>query len=512
MCNSHIDPSGKCRPAGRCRIRNNDAVDIKAPQKGSKAFRAAWIDSSIPAVFLVSGFVIGLMYAFVLPPLQVTDEIGHFARIYSVSTGDCIASTDVDMPMSFEQLQATFPSWLEKTRRISVEDLQLALKVPLNEGAMAGRGYFKSFEGFVNQNQLSCIPYLPAAAAMNAGRHLDFSPLALMYLVRITNLLVYVGMVYLGLRLLPDFRMLLFCIALLPMAMQQAASASADSFTFGITFLFFAYIMKLACDREPNKLSIRQYMVLALLVIAVVLSKSMVTVVLLILLIPAQRFGTRRNRWIVFLACVLLALALSAGWQHANEANFRRLAEERLLRGWFELEKIDVRANIRFMYEHPLAVAAIFFRTVTSPAFLLSNISGAVGYLGWLSIQLPEWLVWLYIALLLAAVLTQVREVRLTLSARVLLVLFILAGTANTMAAGWVLETPKFILDDPATWENFRVYSQGRYWIPVVFPVLVLVSHGRTRLDPRLFAALALAVILMTTAVAIYFIKITYYY
>ena len=429
--------------------------------------------------------MIGLLYAFVLPPLQVPDELGHFVRIYSVSTGACIASPDVDMPQSFEQLQSTFPSWLENVRRISVEDLQRALQVPLNEGAMAGNGYFRSFEGFINQNQLSCIPYLPSAAAMNAGRHMDFSPLALMYLVRVTNLLVYLALVYLGLRLLPDFRMLLFCIALMPMAMQQAASASADSFTFGITFLFIAYIIRLACDREPKKLFVRQYMALTLLLITVVLSKSMVAVVLLLLLIPAERFEPRRNRWITLLAFVLLALAFSAVWQHANEANFQRLTEERLLREWGELEKIDVRANIRFMYEHPIALAAIFFRTGTNPAFLWYNIKGAVGHLGWLSIRLPEWLVCLYAALLLTAALTQVRYARLTLSARALLAMFILAGIANTMAAGWVLETPKFILDDPAEWEYFRVYSQGRYWIPLVFPVLVLVSHGKTRLDPR---------------------------
>lgn len=493
---------------------NSDHINCNDKEVGrqvSMSSKAAWVDSRIPAVFLITGLVIGLLYAFVLPPLQAPDEIGHFVRTYSVSTGACIASPDVNMPRSFEQLQSSFTSNLENVRRISVADLQRALQVPLNERVMTGGGYFRSFEGFINQNQLSCIPYLPSAAAMNAGRHMDFSPLALMYLVRVTNLLVYLTLVYLGLRLLPDFRMLLFCIALMPVAMQQAASASADSFTFGITFLFIAYIVRLVCDREPEKLFVRQYLTLALLLITVVLSKSMVTVVLLLLLIPAGRFELRRNRWIALLAFALLALAFSAGWQHANEANFQRLAEERLLREWGGLEKVDVRANIRFMYEHSTALAAIFFRSATNPAFLWYIIKGAVGILGWLSVRLPEWLICLYAALLLTASLTQVRYARLTLQARALLAMFILAGVANTMAAGWILETPKFILDDPGEWEYFRVYSQGRYWIPMVLPLLLVFSSSKTRLDPRYFAAIALGVILIATVAAIYAIRTTYY-
>ena len=101
------------------------------------------------------------------------------------------------------------------------------------------------------------------------------------------------------------------------------------------------------------------------------------------------------------------------------------------------------------MHEHPLTLAAIFFRTGTTPAFLWYNIKGAVGHPGWLSIQLPGWLVWLYAALPLTAALTQARYVRLTLSARALLAMLVLAGIANTMAAGWVLETPKFVIGTP---------------------------------------------------------------
>src|SRR5439155_1057225 len=112
------------------------------------------------------------------------------------------------------QLDELFPHWLEKHRKISIRDLRASLETPLNDSVMAGHARQRSLDGFINQNLYSCLPYVPAAVALNAGRQLGWSPLGLMYLTRVTNLVVYLALTVFALRLLPDFRWILLCVAL----------------------------------------------------------------------------------------------------------------------------------------------------------------------------------------------------------------------------------------------------------------------------------------------------------
>lgn len=78
-------------------------------------------------------------------------------------------------------------------------------------------------------------------------------------------------------------------------------------------------------------------------------------------------------------------------------------------------------------------------------------------------------------------------------------------------SGGWVLEEPILILGVPVFLTRFSVVTQGRYWIPLVFPALILLSNTRIRLSPRLFAAIVVAVVLVANGVAIHAIRTTYY-
>ncbi len=306
------------------------------------------VDRHLPGLFLALGLLMGTLYALVMPPLQVADEMMHFARAYSVSQGVCVASPDIDIPKSFVQLNDLFPHWLEHVRKISTGDLRLALKLPLNDRDMAGNGRQRSLDGFINQNIYHCLPYLPEAVVLNAGRHAALSPLLLMYLCRMTNLTCYVLLTFLALRLLPDFRIVLFCVALMPMALHQAASISADCTVIAASFLFTAYVFRLAFSPQPEKLLVRHYVILAALILFLMLSKTMLCVVFLLLLIPSERFPSRGSRWLVIAAYFLLAIGCAVVWQHVNQPNMQRVAEQRITAGG------DIAANLRFMREHPL--------------------------------------------------------------------------------------------------------------------------------------------------------------
>ena len=473
--------------------------------EGKYSSVAALVDGHLPGVFLALALLIGTLYAFVMPPMQIPDEIMHFARVYSVSQGVCIASPDIDVPKSFAQLNDLFPPWLERHRQISLADLRIALKLPLNDHDMAGNGRERSLDGFINQNVYHCVAYLPEAMVLNVGRRAALSPLVLMYLCRLTNLACYALLTFLALRLLPDFKIILFCVALMPMALHQAASVSADSTYIAVSFLFAAYVFQLAFAKEAGKLGIGRFLILAALTAFLALTKTAIYMVFLLFLIPGETFPSRRSRWLAIAAFFLLAIGSAAVWQHVNEPNMQRVAEERAARG------IDMAGDWRFVREHPLELALIFVSCMTDQAYLYRNLKGFVGVLGWLSVPLPDWLVWIYFVLLITAAATQTRAATFTLPLRGIVLVFLAAAVGTTLAGGWVLETPKFILSRPGVWGNIRISIQGRYWIPFAFPMLVLFSTGRTRFNPRYFAVIAAGVVVLASAVALSMVYSTYY-
>jgi uncharacterized membrane protein len=464
------------------------------------------VDRWVPWLFLGLSLVIGSLYALIVPPMQVPDEMMHFARAYSVSRGVCVASPDIDMPQSFEQLNSLFPHWLEKHRRISPADLRNALDIPLNDNLMAGKALERSLSGFINQNAYHCTPYIPEAIVLSVGRLASISPLALMYLCRLTNLLFYSGLVFLALRLMPEFRVALLCVALIPMALHQAASVSADSTVLAVSFLFTAYVFRLALSRESRPLGLREHAILTLLILFLVLSKTLICSVFLLLLIPRGRFSSNRARWLTLTAYLALAIAATLGWQNVNAPSNARLAQEREL-----LFNVDTAANIRFLYQHPVEVALIF-ASCLEPQYLYEHLQQFVGRLGWLTIQLPDWLVLIYLALLLAAAMSQTRSRPLSGQTRLWLLLFAAAFYGNTLLYGFIGNVPKQFYDHPDFWPQYRVALQGRYLLPFALPVLLICSTRRTWISPRYFLVAATAIVLLASGVALYLVRLKYYF
>ena len=86
----------------------------------------------------------------------------------------------------------------------------------------------------------SPISYLASAFAITIGKILNFSPIILMYIGRLANLLVWLLFIYLAIRITPVHKWVLLILSLMPMTIFQGASLSADSFTMALSFLVIA--------------------------------------------------------------------------------------------------------------------------------------------------------------------------------------------------------------------------------------------------------------------------------
>ena len=451
----------------------------------------------IRSVFLILGTIFGALYVIVVPPLQSPDEFAHLNRAYAVAQGHCIAPAITAIPTSIKSMEAAFPPKMEAQRLIIPGDILHFMRMPLDESR---------YEATPNEvaNTYSCFPYLPGAVGIEVGRILRAPPAAILFLNRFAGLIAYLAVVWFALGLLPDFQVPVLALALTPMALSEAASASWDGVAYATAFFLCAYILNLAWNPAIQTLQLRHYVILGVTVVLASFCKTDACLSPLLLFVPASKFQGSRRKWVVVLSAILLPALLIAGWNFLNRENMAIYAQH--LR---DTRQIELTENAQFVSRH----LAIFFRATawTIAAGWKELASQFVGKLGWLAVTLPGWCVWLYVILLAATGLTGLTQPRLRIAHRLICLAIAGVGVLSVFFAMWCAEgTPtyrQYILRDA----QFIPGIQGRYFIPFAFPLLLAFSiHGLPVNRKRLVVAMALIAALVN-AVAIGRTVGTYY-
>lgn len=443
----------------------------------------------LPKLFLVLGIFFTFAYAAIVPPFQVSDEDRHLWRAYSVSEFHFVAQQQTQIPLSFIHLHDRFWPFLEmfpEKRIVHFADLEQWLRKPLDSES----------RGVENPaaNLYTFVPYLPAAFAIRLGRTAGWSALGLFYAARLANAAVYLFLMYLSLRMLPEFRLLLLTIALSPTSLNLAASLSGDSFTLALVAFFTALVFRLAFDDRIKSLRPRDLVLLLFLASALALCKSNVWVPMLVFVIPARKFASRRKALLFGAACMLVGVWTAWTWQRINApaASAFRI---------FEAGKgISVPDNIAFLLHHPVRFSAMIVLTdiVASWRWLQEFI----GRFGWLTIPLSPVHVVMYASAIALAACTSSATITMERWQKRIIATFVLLTIISLHALLFIFETPASVLRNALTeWMPIREL-QGRYFIPIALPALALLGKRRFPLDGLLLVG-ALAVVVIINAIAL---------
>ncbi len=196
----------------------------------------------------------GLLFALLVPPFQSPDEPNHFLRAWQVSEGTFFPEK-VDnrlggvLPGSLTQVCDSF-LFLKNApdARLHFRTLRNTLSIPLEAEK-------RRFADFANTAIYAPTAYIPQAAAIAVFRPLGATPLQLLYVARIANLLVWMLLVAAALRLMPFMRSILAAMALLPATLCIAATANAEVLTNGLCwFLIAAFLAKPSATLFTEKL------------------------------------------------------------------------------------------------------------------------------------------------------------------------------------------------------------------------------------------------------------------
>ena len=235
----------------------------------------------------------GTAMAVINPPFAgVPDEQAHYWKAWAVAMGNLRCRQENAIPLSAYNLPRNgFPP---------------TASVPgVGERIVFHETIERMFEpdaaGLTTEGRTICnatpIGYLPQALGLRLGSLLRLNALSSFYLARMANLTASVAIVFWAIRVIPFGKILLLVIGLLPMTIQQFSSLTYDPLHISLSFLFLAHVLRLSNTPQPP--GARELATLAAIgLLAVNVKLGYAGLALLVFLIPAGKFGSRKRYWL----------------------------------------------------------------------------------------------------------------------------------------------------------------------------------------------------------------------
>lgn len=271
----------------------------------NREFRLFFVNIKLlkPAeLFLCIALVAGIFSVFFTPFFQVPDEIQHFDRAYQVSEFHIKATKQTAQNNLYGGLIPASVIFVSHTptptfNYRSVIDLR---HTPLNPS-------LQYETGFDNTAANSPVAYLPQALGIGLARSVRSGPIYIFYIGRLFNIIIWVILMYLAIRITPFGKWVFFIVGLNPQALTLAASLSPDATQISLISLLVAIILRLRLKKTELKLSLT--ILFSLLLIGIGLLK-VTYVPLIILVFAVPTFVISKRKKIVML--ILSALIASA--------------------------------------------------------------------------------------------------------------------------------------------------------------------------------------------------------
>ena len=421
-------------------------------------------------IFLIIAIPVSTVFALITPPLQVPDEGSHFFRAYEIADFSFF-NPKHSGPVSLIKLDSTFGHLhFLAGQKTSMAEIKNQIGVKLEPEKIAP---FSPPE--------YTLPYIPQAIGIFIGKLFNSSPLVLMYLGRIFNLLFSALILFFAIRIIPQFKWIFLLLALMPKTLFLFGSLSYDSLTISLSFFTIAIFLYYAfsCERD---LKLKDLALIAFLVFLLLFCKPPYFLLgLLFFFIPPKKFGNLYKYIMISVGVAVLALIiLKAGPAAVNYFSAPGSA--------VQINPADIAASspdqpvIRPNDQIKLIMNDIpaYLKLIVKSGFGISRsyiLESFVGLLGWIDVELPDMLTYSYLFLILIAAMTLSGEnVKLGLSKKALLLVL----SAATFV---VVETAMYVYATRVGRD--QVYGvQGRYFIPMA-PLLFMLLYNRY-LNPAL--------------------------
>lgn len=289
----------------------------------------------------------GIISLFLSPINDISDEGEHTIRSYILSEGD-LQPDYVSVPHTNNNGYKAINSVVDlaDARGINVFNTKIDdAKIDY------GDNYFNS--AFA-QNPF--YAYIAQAIGMEIAKLLDLNCIWLLWFARFFNILFYGCITFIAIKKAPIFKFPLLIVSILPLAIYQAASTSADCFFNAFAILSIAYFFILY---KSNKI---KYLDLGIfygsVILCGLLKPPYLTLALLIFIVPNTNFKDHKQN-IISKLTILAVIITGLGWSS--------YATTQIQNSWrmdhFLAKNVNGSQQLHFMLSNPSFDIWYFFNT-----------------------------------------------------------------------------------------------------------------------------------------------------
>lgn len=437
---------------------------------------------SIEKRFITLGLIFGMLFIFLIPPLQAPDEDSHFKKSFLVSSLHPFPIVNAEGKIG-NYIPEALMNFENKLRPMMGNmDVKYSYKDQYFDSHLRvqrGQSLFTEY----STSQSNPILFLPQAAGMLFVKATlenpiftndNISPINYVYGGRIFNLAFFLTCCYYAIKNIPFFKNGLFLLCLMPMTMILASSLSYDAIIIGTIFLYLSFVLKLIYSDDVKMISKKNlYALIVFSVLLIQFKQVYFPLLLLVLLIPVSRFRDKKQKytWIsIIVSSGVVAYLLWTGLMKL------------ILRGSMVADT-NAGEQIHFILTSPFGYVHILLHTFKTG--LLFYLNSFIGNLGWLDTNFPVVFIVVYFVLLLAAFLFNDHPGKVRIKGRDK-GLFAILGILVVV----LIESALYI-----TWTSIPEIGgvgnpvvsgvQGRYFIPVSLVFFLLLAINSVNLNQR---------------------------
>lgn len=237
-----------------------------------------------------------ILILFIGPKYNTWDEEIHFRNVYAIASDRGIDWTDA----AWEMYQKELPEFNTKAEKAM-------LKKDLDEKGEVFNHTEKRESMFLSY---SVRGYLPMATVFFVGKKLGLSFSNAYMFGKLGNLLLYVLMCMLAIRIVKYRKMIFAMVAMIPTVVYQGSVYTYDNMVFACILLGFAlWINEVSLGEK--EINVKRVLAMILLFLFGCFSKAVyIPIILILLMMPKEKFPSRKGKYIFRIGVISLFLLM----------------------------------------------------------------------------------------------------------------------------------------------------------------------------------------------------------
>ena len=447
-------------------------------------FLAVIKKTAIEKIYVVAASFVGIIFMLIITPYASADEDRHILECNDFSS----AIFGYEMPDSKYHWLRECDADTELNREISLRNYQYVAENFFSKAE--NNNVVLIYKDDITYDADNVIYYYPAIMGITLGRLLKLGTVPTYMLGRLFMLAAYLVLTYLAIRKIPKFKAGFALIMLLPSTMQRAASISYDGLLMAYIFLFVSYVFYYIYNRTTIKVKDAIIMAVSGVLMSVGKGGAYLPFLLMLFLVPKSNFGTKIKYGCIVAGAIFISLIAYIAF---NPELFIDIAgstsgdANELL--WTEDEGYTLKAiltspknSIKVLLNTFICFGGLKYSEMISNGF------------GWLQVYISEiWVVAFSILLVLALFNEEDEKFVFNNKQKIMFGGIAVATVGLIVLSMWLFWTPLS--------HRYVEGLQGRYFIPVLIPVLFALKNNLFTIKKKIAPYMIFSAVLLYSGV-----------